>query len=394
MPLISDTASLAAFCKGLVGASFVTVDTEFMREKTYWPRLCLVQVAGPGEARVIDALAPGIDLESLFALLADTSQLKVFHAARQDLEIFYHLAGRLPAPVFDTQVAAMVCGFGDSVGYETLIAKLTKARVDKSSRFTDWTLRPLRERQIAYALSDVTHLREAYGKLEKKLAANGREGWLDEEMAVLTAPGTYAMDPVQAFRRIKTRGANARFLAVLREVAAWREREAQRRDLPRQRVLRDEALVEIAHHTPSTVAELARTRGLGRGLAEREAGAALLEAVRRGLAVPEKDRPRPKADPPLPRGLGPVSDLLKVLLKLTCEESGVARKLVASSADLERIAAFGEDAQVPALRGWRREVFGEDALKLRAGETALAADGNRLRTVPVKAGRTHLKKSA
>ena len=388
MPMISDTARLEAFCEGLAGASFVTVDTEFMREKTYWPQLCLVQVAGPDDARVIDALAPGIDLESLFALFADTSVLKVFHAARQDLEIFYHLAGRLPAPVFDTQVAAMVCGFGDSVGYETLIAKLTKARVDKSSRFTDWTLRPLRERQIAYALSDVTHLRTAYGKLEKKLAANGREGWLDEEMAVLTAPETYAMDPDQAFRRIKTRGANARFLAVLREVAAWREREAQRRDLPRQRVLRDEALVEIAHHTPSTVAELARTRGLGRGMAEREAGAALLDAVRRGLAVPEKDRPIPtaRADSPLPRGLGPVSDLLKVLLKMTCEESGVARKLVASSADLELIAAFGEDAKVPALNGWRREVFGDAALKLRAGETALAAAGNRLTTVPVKTG--------
>ena len=388
MPMISDTARLEAFCKSLAGAAFVSVDTEFMREKTYWPILCLVQVAGPDDARVIDALAPGIDLEPLFALFADTSVLKVFHAARQDLEIFYHLAGRLPAPVFDTQVAAMVCGFGDSVGYETLIAKLTKARVDKSSRFTDWTLRPLRERQIAYALSDVTHLREAYGKLKKKLAANGREGWLDEEMAVLTAPETYAMDPDLAFRRIKARGANARFLAVLREVAAWREREAQRRDLPRQRVLRDEALVEIAHHTPSTVAELARTRGLGRGLAEREAGAALLEAVGRGVAVPEKDRPIPtaRADTALPRGLGPVSDLLKVLLKMTCEESGVARKLVASSADLELIAAFGGEAKVPALNGWRRQVFGDAALKLRAGETALAAAGNRLTTVPVKTG--------
>ncbi len=396
MPMISDSARLEAFCKSLAGASFVSVDTEFMREKTYWPQLCLVQVAGPDDARVIDALAPGIDLESLFALFADTSVLKVFHAARQDLEIFYHLAGRLPAPVFDTQVAAMVCGFGDAVGYETLIAKLTKARIDKSSRFTDWSLRPLRERQIAYALSDVTHLREAYGKLSKKLAANGREGWLDEEMAVLTAPETYDMDPDQAFRRIKTRGAKPRFLAVLREAAAWREREAQRRDLPRQRVLRDEALVEIAHHTPSTVAELARTRGLGRGLAEGGAGAALLEAVRRGLAVPEKDRPSPapKADPPLPRGLGPVSDLLKVLLKMTCEESGVARKLVASSADLELIAAFGEDAQVPALHGWRREVFGDEALKLRAGETALAAEGNRVTTVPVNGGRTRPAKPA
>ncbi len=379
--MISDTDALDTFCRRLGGASFITVDTEFMREKTYWPRLCLVQVAGPKEARVIDALAEGMDLSPLIGVLMDDTVLKVFHAARQDLEIFFYLIGSLPAPVFDTQVAAMVCGFGDSVGYETLIAKLTKARIDKSSRFTDWSVRPLSERQTAYALSDVTHLRQAYEKLRRRLSGNGREGWLDEEMAALTSPGTYELDPDLAFRRIKARRASPRFLAVLREVAAWREREAQRRDLPRNRVLRDEALVEIAHQRPETVDALARTRGLGRGLAEGKGGARLLEAVGKGLAVADEDCPAPDSKPVLPRGLGPVTDLLKVLLKMRCEETGVARKLIASADDLESIAAFGDDAGVPALGGWRRQIFGEDALRLRQGETALAVKGKRLTVV-------------
>ena len=381
MPMISDTGALDAFCRRLGGASFITVDTEFMREKTYWPRLCLVQVAGPEEARVIDTLAKGMDLSPLIEILKDDTILKVFHAARQDLEIFYYLIGALPAPVFDTQVAAMVCGFGDQVGYETLIAKLTKARIDKSSRFTDWSVRPLSERQVTYALSDVTHLRQAYEKLRRRLSGNGREKWLDEEMTVLTSPGTYDLDPNQRFRRIKARRATPRFLAVLREVAAWRERDAQRRDLPRNRVLRDEALVEIAHQRPDTVDALARTRGLGRGLAEGKNGARLLEAVGKGLRVADEDCPAPDSKPALPRGLGPVTDLLKVLLKMRCEETGVARKLVASADDLESIAAFGDDAGVPALSGWRLEVFGKDALRLRQGETALAVKGKRLSVV-------------
>ena len=381
MPMISDTGALDAFCQRLGGASYITVDTEFMREKTYWPQLCLVQVAGPDEARVIDAPAEGMDLSPLIEILMDDSVLKVFHAARQDLEIFYHMIGALPAPVFDTQVAAMVCGFGDQVGYETLIAKLTKASIDKSSRFTDWSVRPLSERQIAYALSDVTHLRQAYEKRRRRLSGNGREGWLDEEMAVLTSPGTYDMDPDKGFRRIKARRATPRFLAVLREVAAWRERDAQRRDIPRNRVLRDEALVEIAHQRPDTVDALARTRGLGRRLAEGRDGARLLEAVGKGLGVADVDCPAPDSKPVLPRGLGPVTDLLKVLLKMRCEEAGVARKLVASADDLESIAAFGDDAGVPALGGWRREVFGTDALRLRQGETALAVKGKKLSVV-------------
>ena len=379
--MITDTGALEDFCQRLSAEPYITVDTEFMREKTFWPILCLVQVAGPDEARAIDAMAEGIDLKALFDLLADPSILKVFHAARQDMEIFHHLDDRLPAPIFDTQVAAMVCGFGDSVGYEALIAQLTDNRVDKSSRFTDWSLRPLSERQVDYALSDVTYLREAYEKLRDKLGANGRAGWLEEEMEVLTTAATYDQDPREVFRRIKAGNAKPRCLAVLREVTAWRELEARRLDLPRRRILRDEALLEISHHTPSTTAELARTRGLGKRLAEGAAGVAILEAVKRGVAVPKEECPNPKAKRELPRGIGPVSDLLKVLLKMKCEDSGVAQKLLASVSDIEMIAAFGEDADVPALHGWRRQVFGEDALKLRDGKTALAVGGKKITLV-------------
>jgi len=384
MSLIVDTDTLSAFCQHLSEHPFITVDTEFMREHTYWPRLCVVQLAGPDEARAIDALAHGLSLEPLFKLMADTSVLKVFHAARQDLEIFFNLAGCLPEPVFDTQVAAMVCGFGDSVGYETLAAKLAKARVDKSSRFTDWAMRPLSQRQVDYALSDVTHLRTVYAKLSIQLAASGRGPWLDEEMAILTARATYDIDPNEVYRRMKGRGQGGRYLAVLRELAAWREKEARSRDLPRNRVLRDEALVEIAHHTPTTIEELARTRGLGHKMAQGNGGAAILRAVKHGLDLPEAECPQsgPKND--LPRGLGPVIELLKVLLKMKCEQFDTAQKLVASSADIERIAALGEDADVRALSGWRREVFGEDALKLRRGEIGLSIDGKKLKPVPIE----------
>ncbi len=382
MPLITETRALGDFCRRLRDAEYVTVDTEFMRERTYWPVLCLVQLAGPDEARAVDALSPGIELAPLFELLADERVLKVFHAARQDLEIFHHLSGRLPRPVFDTQVAAMVCGFGDSVGYETLISKLTNARVDKGSRFTDWSLRPLSERQVAYALADVEHLRPAFERLSKKLHANGREAWLDEEMATLNDPNTYDGDPMHAYRRIKTRSADGRVLAVLRELAAWREKEARRRDVPRNRVLRDEALVEIAHHTPSSAEQLARTRGLSAKTAHGAMGGELLACVRRGLAVPADQRPQSVAKPQLPRGLGPVADLLKVLLKMKSEDADVASKLLASSADIELIAAFGDAADVPALKGWRRQVFGDDALKLIKGELQLAVRGRKLKLLP------------
>jgi ribonuclease D len=383
MALITDNTALQELCGRLSQATYITVDTEFMREKTYWPILCLVQVAGPDEAWAIDPLAEGLDLSPLFALFADEKILKVFHAGRQDLEIFYHLAGQLPKPVFDSQIAAMVCGYGDSVGYDTLIGSLTGVRIDKSSRFTDWSVRPLSERQIDYALGDVTHLRVAYEKLKETLESNGRADWLVEEMAVLTAAKTYYVDPAQAYLRLKVRNPKPRLLAVLREVASWRQIQAEKRDLPRNRILRDEALLEIAHHVPKTTADLERVRGLGKRMAENTSGQELLAAVKLGLAVPDSECPKPKNRARLPADIGPTAELLKVLLKMKCVESGVAQKLVASSSDVDLIAAYGEDADAPALSGWRRDLFGEDALKLKDGDMALAVRNKKVAVVPV-----------
>ncbi|MGQ9371799.1 ribonuclease D [Azospirillum sp. ST 5-10] len=382
MTLITTTRDLEAFCRDLAGADYITVDTEFLREKTYYPQLCLIQVAGPGGAVAIDPLAEGIDLGPLVAVLDDPGVLKVFHAARQDLEIFYQLTGKIPHPLVDTQVAAMVCGFGESVGYETLVTKLAGAHIDKSSRFTDWSQRPLTDRQLQYALSDVIHLRPAFEKLRKRLARTGREHWLEEEMAVLTDPRTYRVDPDTAWQRLKVRTTKPRFMAALKELAAWREREAQRRDLPRSRVLRDEALLEIAAHAPTSVEDLARTRGMGRGFAEGRQGQEVLAAVQRGLNLPESEWPRVEPREELPPGLAPVIELLRVLLKMKCDENHVASKLVASAADLEAIAA-DDEAEVPALAGWRRELFGDDALALKHGRIALAVVDRRVRIVPV-----------
>jgi len=384
MSLISDTATLTAFCQRLAQADFITVDTEFMREKTYWPQLCLVQLGGPHEAAAIDPMAEGIDLAPLYALMADPSVLKVFHAARQDIEIFLHLSGKVPTPVFDTQVAAMVCGFGDAVSYETLAAQLANARIDKSLRFTDWSRRPLTDRQLAYALADVTHLRLAYQKLAQRLARDGRADWVAEEMAQLDDPGTYIVDPEQAWRRLKSRSSSPRFLMILKELAAWREREAREKDLPRQRLLKDDSLMEIAAQAPTSIDELAHTRGLSRNAAEGKLGAALLACIERALATPESQWPQPTERVDLPRGLGPVVDLLKVLLKLKGDEHDVAQRLIASSVDLEGIAA-DDEAKVSALQGWRRGLFGEDALKLKHGRLglALARDGKRLRLIPL-----------
>ncbi len=382
MTLISDTADLAGFCARQKGADYVTIDTEFMRDRTYWPKLCLVQIAGPEETAAGDAQAAGLDLAPLFDLLLDPGVVKVFHAARQDIEIFYHMTGKIPAPVVDTQVAAMVCGFGDAVSYESLAAKLAGARIDKSSRFTDWSHRPLTEKQLQYALSDVTHLRPAYEKLKRRIDKSGRGEWVEEEMRVLTDPATYQLDPRQAWRRLKTRSENRRFLAVLREVAAWREEEAQTRDLPRNRVLKDESIIEIASHAPTTIDELARSRGMQRSFAEGRMGQAILAAVRRGLDLPEPEAPTPEPRLDLPGGLAPVIDLLRVLLKTKCEAHDVAQKLVASADDLAAIAA-DDDADVPALTGWRRELFGEDALALKQGRLALTADRKRIRVVRI-----------
>ncbi len=380
MSLIDTTAALADFCARQATAPYIAVDTEFMRDKTYWPQLCLVQIAGPEEAAAIDPLAPGIDLAPLFALMADPRVLKVFHAARQDIEIFVNLAGAVPAPLFDTQVAAMVCGFGDAVSYETLASKLAGAHIDKSSRFTDWAHRPLTERQLKYALSDVVPLRTAYEKLARRLERNGRATWLAEEMEVLTDPATYRQDPAEAWRRIKVRTGNRRLLALVRELAAWRERAAQARDLPRNRIIRDEAILEIAAHAPASAAELARTRGMSRNFAEGKLGGEILAAVARVLATPESDYPLPEPRREAPPGLGPLVDLLRVLLKLRCEENDVAQRLVADSEDLEAIA--GDDAApVRALHGWRAELFGKDALELKHGRLALTAAGKKIKLV-------------
>src|SRR5712692_9105652 len=300
MTLIDTTDALAAFCHRQAQARYITVDTEFIRDKTYFPQLCLIQVAGPDGAAALDPLAPGMDLAPLFELMAASTVLKVFHAARQDIEIFVNMAGAVPAPLFDTQVAAMVCGFGDSVSYETLAGKLAGARIDKSSRFTDWANRPLTERQVEYALADVTHLRRAYEKLRANLERSGRGPWLDEEMEMLTDPAIYRLDPAEAWRRFKPRSGNRRFLAVLRELAAWRETAAQQRDLPRSRIIRDESILEIAAHAPTSVAELSRSRGLGKGITEGKFGAEILAAIGRALSLPESEYPElpPRHEPP------------------------------------------------------------------------------------------------
>src|SRR5436190_12314637 len=382
MSLITDSDAVAAFCARQNGADFVAVDTEFMRERTYWPILCVVQVAGPQEAVAIDALADGIDLSPLLTLMSDESIPKVFHAARQDLEIFFQLSGQVPHPVFDTQIAAMVCGFGDAASYETLVKRLAGASLDKASRFTDWSHRPLTERQIRYALADVIHLRTVYENLQQKLAQNGRAAWFAEEMADLVDPAIYRTEPEEAWRRFRLRGrVDRRFLGVLRALAAWREAAAQQRDLPRGRIMRDEAVLEIAAHAPRSIEALARTRSLGKGIAEGKLGNDILEAVARGLNDPDP----PPAVPPkaeVPPGLGPLIELLRVLLKQRCEDYQVAQKLVASTDDLESIAT-DDSAPVRALSGWRRDVFGKDALALKHGQLALTAGRNRIELVPL-----------
>ncbi len=370
MELITTTADLAAFCQRLSSTEFVTVDTEFHRETTYWPLLCLVQVAGPDEAHCIDALADGLDLSPLYELFRNTRVVKVFHAARQDLEIFFHKAGLIPAPLFDTQVAAMVCGFGESAGYETLVSKLTSARIDKSQRFKDWLRRPLSEKQVHYALTDVIHLRDVYVKLKTQLDDSGRTAWVGEEMQVLTNPATYALTPEDSWRRIKSRERKPRYLAVLKEISAWRERTAQEQNTPRRRVIKDEALAELAALKPTDEQALSQTR-LSKHLARSKYAADILAAVKRGLDMPEDKCPKlPRALDKAP-GIGPVIDLLKVLLKARCEANDVALKLVATVDNLERIAG-DDEAEVPALSGWRRDLFGADAIKLKHGRLALA----------------------
>ncbi len=378
--MIQDSAALAALCASLAQEAYVTVDTEFIRDKTYWPQLCLVQVAGTSVAAAIDPLAEGIDLTPLFELMANPAVLKVFHAARQDLEIFYNLTGTVPTPLWDSQVAAMVCGFGESASYETLAGKLANARIDKSSRFTDWSQRPLTEKQLSYALSDVTHLRVIYDKLAKRIEKAGRESWVSEEMAVLTDPKTYQLDPETAWQRLRPRTGNRRFLGILKELAAWREAEAQRKNIPRQRLLKDEALLEAAANAPRSVADLGRMRALSKGMTEGSVGQGILAAVERGTAIPEADCPTLPEKPDVSGGRAALIELLKVLLKAKCDSNDVAQKLVANSADIETLA-MEDTPDIHALTGWRREVFGEDALALKRGEVALTVKGDSIRLI-------------
>jgi ribonuclease D len=376
MQPITTTTKLAEACGRMAHHPFVTVDTEFLRESTYYPKLCIAQMASTDEAAVIDALAEGMDLAPFFALMADEKVVKVFHAARQDIEICWHAAGIIPRPIIDTQVAAMVLGYGDSISYDQLVQRITGDHLDKSHRFTDWTRRPLSEAQLSYAVSDVTHLRDVYLKLSADLDKRGRSEWMHEEMKILTSPDTYRFEPEHAWERLKTRVRKPKELAVLIEVASWREREAQERDVPRGRVLKDDVIGDIAIQAPATIERLGGLRSLPRGFERSKWGEAIVAAVERGLARDPKTLPRIDRPKSAVNGQATV-ELLKVLLRMTAERHGVAAKVIATVDDLDRIA--GDDAaDVPAMRGWRRELFGEKALALKQGRLSLAIEKGRV----------------
>ena len=383
MTPITTTTQLQAFCERLSADPFIAVDTEFMRETTYWPKLCLVQVAGPSASAVIDPLAEGIDLAPLLALLADSKIEKVFHAARQDVEIFYNL-GVIPTPMFDTQIAGMAAGFGEQIAYDALVRQMLRIDLDKSSRFTDWARRPLSAAQLDYALADVTHLAALYPILHQRLETAGRLAWVKEEMASLADPANYDTDPQNAWRRLKPRKFAVKYLAVFRAVAAWRERTSQLRDQPRGRILKDDVIDEIAAQAPTDLEALNRLRSLQKGFAGSRFGPELIEVIREALKDPEAYAPQiARGGPPPNPASGAVVELLKVLLKARAEDAGVASKLIATVSDLEKIAN-DDAADTPALQGWRREAFGEDALRLKRGELALVLDGVRVRVVEVR----------
>jgi ribonuclease D len=379
MHLITTTTELAAACRRMATHPFVTIDTEFLRETTYYPLLCVAQMASPEEAVVVDALARDLDLAPFLALMGDERVMKVFHAARQDIEIVWHRAKLIPRPIFDTQVAAMVLGYGDSISYDQLVQRITGDSLDKSHRFTDWTRRPLSDAQLAYAISDVTHLRDVYLALVDDLGRRGRVDWVQEEMGVLTSADTYRMDPENAWQRLKTRVRKPKELAVLIEVAAWREREAQSRDVPRSRVLKDDVIGDIAVQAPTTVDRLKNLRSLPKGFERSRWGEAIVEAVRRGLARDARTLPRPTRLQNSANGTATV-ELLKVLLRMISERHHVAPKVIATVDDLERIAA-DDHAEVPALAGWRRELFGEKAIALKHGKLALAIEKGKVAAV-------------
>ena len=385
MDIIAKTEALADFCVRAADAPYVTIDTEFLRERTYYSKLCLVQMAFPGDGKkdavLIDPLKEGISLDPFYNLLKNRNVVKVLHAARQDLEIFYIEGGVIPAPLFDTQVAAMVCGFGEQVGYETLVRRIAQQQLDKTSRFTDWSRRPLTEAQQKYALADVTHLRAIYEYLAEKLEKSGRTHWVEEELQILSDPGTYAFDPSEAWRRVKTRHRSGAFLALVREIAQFRESYAQARNVPRNRIFKDEVLLEIASAKPRTMQELGKLRLLLRDARKGEIAEGILAAVDAGLREPSDAWPETEAKPELSNVNPALADMLRVLLKAKAEDAGVAQKLIATASDLDAIAAGDRDGL--AFSGWRRDLFGEDALRLCNGEIALAVNGEKVGVIEI-----------
>ena len=385
MITITTTEALAEYCTEARQHDYVTIDTEFLRERTYYSKLCLIQLAMPGtdasNAVLVDPLVEGLSLEPLYELFRDTSVVKVFHASRQDLEIFFVDAQVFPEPLFDTQVAAMVCGFGEQVGYETLVKKIAREQVDKSSRFTDWSRRPLTDAQKNYAIGDVTHLRQVYEFLAKKLEENNRSHWVQEELSILTNPDTYIIKPIDAWKRVKTRTSTAKFMAVVQMLAVFREEYAQSRNVPRNRVYKDDALVELASNKPKTMEDLSRSRLLLREARRGDIADGILAAVAKGVGMPADRAPKPVGGREKLQVNSALADLLRVLLKAKTESAGVAAKLIASAADLDAMAGGMRD--VAAVSGWRAEVFGEDALRLCEGKIALAAVGNDVKVVPL-----------
>lgn len=382
MELITTTKALKSACERLRDNDHVAIDTEFMRESTYWSKLCLVQLAGPDKAPVIiDTLADGIDLDPLVGLLGDTGVTKVFHAARQDIEIFFHMTGEVPAPIFDTQVAAAVCGYGEQIAYDQLVRRTTGAQIDKTHRFTDWSRRPLSEKQVTYAAADVEHLIDVYAAIQAALKKQKRSDWIGEEMAVLTSPETYRAEPDDAWKRLKMKVRKPRELAALQALAAWRERTAQGRDVPRSRVVKDDVIYDVATHLPKDRESLGNLRSIPKGFERSRAGEEIVAVVEQVLSQPKDTLPELPRNPRPNGQTGAVTDLLKVLLKAVSEKHAVASKMLATVDDIEAIA-LDDNADVPALEGWRREIFGRHALDLKHGRLALSMKGNSVVITP------------
>ena len=383
MKIITTTAELAETCAEFAKHDYVTVDTEFLRETTFWPILCLIQIAGPEDECIVDPMAEGIDLTPFFELMGDESVVKVFHAARQDVEIVHNLGGLIPRPLFDSQVAAMVCGYGDSIAYNQLVSKITGGEIDKSSRFTDWSRRPLTEKQLDYALADVTHLRDVYLHLKERLEQQDRASWVDEEMKILTTEETYDMPVEKAWKRLKMRVRKPRDLAVMQAVAQWREQQARDRDTPRGRVMKDDAIYEIAQQHPRDEKALSRLRALPRGFEKSRFATSLLEAIDAAHNIATEDLPQVPRQVRAPEGAGAATEMLKVLLKVVAEQNAVASKVIATASDLEKIAA-DDEADVAALSGWRLELFGKQALELKRGDIALGFEDRKITIIELE----------